>query len=102
MLGTVRTEVWAVAHEPVSFTEVVDSRAGVIRARGHLTVQAADLLSGAVLALHGGGHSRVLLDLQGLQGAEDAGLLMLQHLQTTVSAEGGKLVVLHPPADSDR
>jgi hypothetical protein len=78
-----------VAHEPVSFTEVVDSRAGVIRARGHLTAQAADLLSGAVLALHEGGHRRVLLDLQGLQGAEAAGLSMLQHLQTVVTAEGG-------------
>lgn len=86
------------AHEPVSFTEVVNSRAGVIQARGHLTAQAADLLSGAVLALHEGGHSRVILDLEGLRGAEDAGLLMLQHLQTVVTAEGGRLVVLHPPA----
>jgi anti-anti-sigma regulatory factor len=90
-----------VAHEPNPFTEVVDTRAGVIRARGHLTVQAADLLSGAVLALHEGGHQRVLLDLQGLRGAEDAGLLMLQHLQTVVTAEGGRLVVLHPPAGTE-
>lgn len=81
--------------EPVSFTEVVDSRAGVIRARGHLTAQAADLLTGAVLALHERGHQRVLLDLQGIQGAEDAGLLMLQHLQTGVIAQGRSLVVLH-------
>ncbi len=86
------------AEVSVPFTEVVDSRAGVIRARGRLTVQAADLLSGAVLALREGGHRRVLLDLEDLQGAEDAGLLMLQHLQTAVTAEGGSLVVLHPPA----
>ncbi len=89
------------AHEPVSFTEVVDSRAGVVRARGHLTVQAADLLSGAVRALRAGGHSRVLLDLGDLQGAEDAGVRMLRDLQTVVTAEGGRLVLLHPPARSD-
>ncbi len=45
------------AHGSDLFTEVINSRAGVIRARGHLTVQAADLLSGAVLALHEGGTS---------------------------------------------
>ncbi len=89
------------AHGSDLFTEVINSRAGVIRARGHLTVQAADLLSGAVLALHEGGHQRVLLDLQGLHGAEDAGLLMLQHLQTVVTADGGRLVVLHPPAGTE-
>lgn len=88
-------------HESDPFTEVVDSRAGVIRACGHLTVQAADLLSGAVLALQQGGHQQVLLDLQGLQGAEDAGLLMLRNLQTVVTAEGGHLVVLHAPAGTE-
>ena len=91
----------AVAHGPVSFTELVDGRAGVIRGRGHLTVQAADLLTGAVLALHERGHQRVLLDLQDLRGAEDAGLLMLQHLQTAVTAEGRRLVVLHSLAAPD-
>ncbi len=90
------------AGEAVPFTEVVDSRKGSIRARGHLTVQGADLLSGAVLALHEGGHRQVLLDLQGLQGADDAGLLMLQHLRVTVAADGGTLVVLHAPARSGR
>ncbi len=96
------SEVSAVAGEAVPFTEVVDSRRGSIRARGHLTVQGADLLSGAVHALHEGGHRQILLDLQALQGADDAGLLMLQHLQVTVAAEGGTLVVLHAPAHSGR
>ncbi len=95
--GSDESEGSAVACEGVPFTEVVDSRAGSIRARGRLTVQGADLLSGAVLALHKGGHRRVLLDLAGLQGADDAALVMLRHLQTTVTAEGGTLVVLHPP-----
>ena len=82
------------ANDSDSFTEVVDSRAGSIRARGHLSVQAADLLSGAVLTLHGEGHSRIVLDLEELQGADDAGLSMLRHLRTTVAAEGGTLLLL--------
>lgn len=88
------------AVEAASFTEVVDSRAGSIQARGRLTVQGADLLSGAVRALHRSGHRRVLVDLGDLQGADDAGLKMLRQLRTTVAAEGGTLVLLHPPADS--
>jgi hypothetical protein len=52
-----------VEQDSFPFTEVVDSRTGVIRACGHLTVQAADLFSGAVFALHEGGHRPVLLDL---------------------------------------
>ena len=82
------------------FTEVVDRRAGSIRARGRLTVQGADLLSGAVHALHQGGHRRVLLDLGGLQGADDAGLVMLRQLRASVASKGGTLVLLHPPAES--
>lgn len=88
------------ACEAGSFSEVVDSRAGSILARGRLTVQGADLLSGAVHVLHRVGHRRVLLDLEGLHGADDAGLVMLEDLQTTVAAQGGTLVVLHPPATS--
>lgn len=84
--------------ETVRFSEVVDSRRGSIRANGHLTVQGADLLSGAVRALHQRGHRQVHLDLQGLQGADDAALSVLQHLQVAVAAEGGILVVLHAPA----
>ncbi|MFP5327511.1 MAG: STAS domain-containing protein [Acidimicrobiia bacterium] len=90
------------AGEAVAFTEVVDSRKGSIRARGHLTVQGADLLSGAVLALHDRGHRRVLLDLQGLHGYDAAGLLMLQHLQVSMAADGGTLIVMHAPAYSGR
>ena len=85
--------------ESASFTEVVDSRTGSIQARGRLTVQGADLLSGAVHVLHRRGHRRVLLDLGGLRGADDAGLRMLQQLRASVASQGGTLVLLHPPAD---
>ncbi len=85
------------APEPTDFTEVVNTRLGSIRARGHLTVQAADLLCGAVEALHGVGHTRVLLDLRGVEAADDAGLAMLRDLQTTLSARSHTLLVLHPP-----
>lgn len=83
-----------------TFTEVVDSRAGVVRAIGHLTVQAADMLSGAVHVLREKGHSRVLLDLGGVRDAEDDGLHVLRQLATTVSDGGGRLVVLHPPGST--
>lgn len=85
------------APEPADFTEIVNTRTGSIRARGHLTVQAADLLSGAVQALHGVGHTRVLLDLRGVEAADDAGLLLLRELQTAVNAGGGTLVLLNAP-----
>ena len=88
------------AGEAGAFTEVVDHRAGSIRARGRLTVQGADLLSGAVHALHRGGHRRVLLDLGGIQGADDAGLAMLRQLRASVASAGGTLVLLHPPSDN--
>ncbi len=87
--------------QPDPFTGLVDCRAGVIRARGRLTAHAADLLSGAVLALRDGGHNPVLLDLGAVWGVEDAGWLMLQHLQTVVTTDGGSLVLLHPPTDRE-
>ena len=90
------------SEQALAFSEVVDGRAGVVRAAGHLTVQAADLLSGAVLTLRDRGHSRVLLDLGGVHGAEDGGLHALRQLETVVSDGGGRLVVLHPPSVSGR
>src|SRR5437868_13834021 len=46
-------------------SETVDLRTGLIRARGHLTAQAADLLRGTADSLRGRGHARVVLDLRG-------------------------------------
>lgn len=80
-----------------AFTEVVDRRSGAITARGHLTVQGADLLRGAVLALQDGGHDRVEIDLTGVPAADAAGLDVLRSLQESLAAGGGALVLLHAP-----
>jgi anti-anti-sigma factor len=75
-------------------TEVVDGRVGAIRARGRLTGAGADLLRGSVSALHGLGHSRVVLDLRGLESIDAEGLRELHQLQQEVRAAGGELVLL--------
>ncbi|RBY90206.1 hypothetical protein DQ244_12105 [Blastococcus sp. TBT05-19] len=79
-----------------AFSEQVDGRTGVVRARGHLTVQAADLLSGTASTLHREGHRQVLLDLQAVQRTDDAGLELLEQLRTTIAARGGRVVVIAP------
>lgn len=84
------------------FTEVVDQRAGAIRAGGRLTEQGADLLRGAVLVLHRRGHDRVTLDLGGVQAVDAAGLRALRSLQAAVTAEGRELVVVHAPGAVDQ
>jgi anti-anti-sigma factor len=73
----------------------MDQGTGALRVGGHLTVQGADLLRGAVLALQGRGHDRVTLDLEGVQSVDDAGLRALLTLQETVTMDGGELVLLH-------
>jgi len=75
-------------------TEVVDGRIGAIRARGRLTGTGADLLRGSVAALHALGHSRVLLDLRGVDPIDDEGLRELHRLHQEVRAGGGELVLL--------
>jgi hypothetical protein len=55
-------------------------------------------LCGAVLDLHDRRQMRIVLDLEAVQGADDSSFLMLQHLQTIVTAEGGTPIVLHPTA----
>lgn len=84
-----------------TLTEVVDARIGTIRAAGHLTAQGADLLRGTVEHLHRSGHSCVLLDLQGVQAADDAGLRVLRDAARSLAADGGQLLVraVRPPAD---
>jgi anti-anti-sigma regulatory factor len=82
---------------PADFTELVDPRRGSVRASGHLTAQAADLLRGTVLALHGDGHLHVVVDLGDVDGADEAALATLEAVRTTVSEDGGRLLVLNGP-----
>jgi anti-anti-sigma regulatory factor len=84
-----------------AMTEVVNARLGAVRVSGHLTVQGADLLRGTVESLHRGGHDRVLVDLQGVRVADDAGLRVLRDLGRELAAGGGELLVL-PAARTGR
>ena len=76
-------------------SETVDRRIGVIRASGHLSAQGADLLRGTADALREGGHRRVVLDLAGVEAADDDGLDLLRRLRTRFAADGGELVLQH-------
>lgn len=76
-------------------SETVDLRIGVIRASGHLTAQGADLLRGTADSLRDGGHRRVVVDLAGVRGADDAGLDVLRSLRARYAADGGELVLQH-------
>jgi anti-anti-sigma regulatory factor len=83
--------------EPSELTEIVDARAGLIRARGRLTAQGADLISGTADSLRGSGHSRVVLDLREVRTADDAGLDILDHLRLRFRDAGGQLIVTDLP-----
>lgn len=76
-------------------TETVNLRTGSIRARGHLTLQGADLLRGAADHLRGRGHSTVLLDLRGVRGVDDEGLTVLRSLRDDFAAGGSELLIRH-------
>jgi anti-anti-sigma regulatory factor len=78
-------------------TEMVDTRRGAIRVSGHLTARGADLLRGTVEALHRDGHSTVVMDLEGLRDADDAGLQALRTMRRSLAAEGGNLFLVSPP-----
>jgi len=78
-------------------SESVNLRTGLIRASGHLTSLGADLLRGTAESLHGNGHVRVVLDLQDVEDADDAGLDVLRGLGDELAARGGELVVRHSP-----
>lgn len=84
------------------FSELVDQRRGSVRASGHLTAQAADLLRGTALALHGGGHPRVVIDLGGVDAADEAGLAGLEAARTAIAADGGTLLLVGRPAAGGR
>jgi len=77
--------------------EVVDGQAGRVRARGHLTVQGADLISGTVHGLRRMGHSTVVLDLAGVQAADLAGLEALATLCSSMAHVGVDLLVRDVP-----
>ena len=80
-----------------SLSEMVDGDRGRIRAIGHLTSQGADLISGTADSLRGNGHTRVVLDLQGVRSADGAGLDILLDLRTRFAASGGELLIEHLP-----
>lgn len=85
------------ASDAASFTETVDGRLGAISAQGHLTTRAADMVRGTVEVLRRGGHDRVVVDLTGVQQADDDGLRALHALAAGIRADGGRLMLLHPP-----
>lgn len=82
---------------PRSLTETVNAVTGSISASGHLTAQGADLLSGTADSLRGSGHTRVVLDLRGVQDADPAGLDLLQELRSSFAATGDELLIRHAP-----
>jgi anti-anti-sigma regulatory factor len=83
-----------------SLSERVDRSTGRIRASGHLTPQGADLLSGTADSLRGSGHTRVVIDLQDVRFADDAGLDILRSLRSRFAADGGELLLEHLPQAS--
>ena len=76
-----------------SFTASLDQRRGVVRARGHLDVLAADLLCGSIVALQRRGHRQVTVHLQPLATADDAARELLARLADELASEGVRLVV---------
>lgn len=80
------------------FTETIDAQHGRIRARGHLTLHATDMLAGIAEALHRDGHDHVVVDLAEVDLAEAAALHELDALRRRLGAAGGRLTVLHAPA----
>ena len=83
-----------------ALSERVDRTSGRIRASGYLTPQGADLLSGTADSLRGSGHTRVVIDLQDVRSADDAGLDILRTLRTRFAASGGELLLEHLPRAS--
>ena len=94
------TDYLAPANGDRALSERVDRSAGRIRASGYLTSQGADLLSGTADSLRGSGHTRVVIDLQDVRSADDAGLDILQTLRTEFAASGGELLLEHLPRAS--
>jgi anti-anti-sigma regulatory factor len=79
-------------------TETVNLRTGHIRARGHLTSLGADLLRGTADSLRHNGHSRVVLELEDVLDADDAGLDILCTLRRSFTETGGHLLIRNAPS----
>jgi anti-anti-sigma regulatory factor len=76
----------------------VDSRTGHITASGHLTTQGADLLRGTASTLRDKGHSAVVIDLQDVRAADEAGLDILRGLRRSFAATGDRLLIENAPS----
>ena len=76
-----------------SFTASLDQRQGVVRARGHLDVLAADLLCSSIVALQRQGHRQVTVRLRPLATADDDARELLARLADTLAVDGVRLVV---------
>ena len=83
-------------HAPEALTELVDARAGRIRAVGVLTPTGVDLLRGTVETLERQGHHRITLDLTGLREADDEGLRQVEELRLALASRSRRLTV-HVP-----
>ena len=77
-----------------SFTASLDQRRGVVQARGHLDVLAADLLCGSIVALQRRGHRQVTVRLRPLATVDDDARELLARLADTLAADGVRLVVV--------
>ena len=80
-------------------TEVVVPRVGPIRVSGHLTRQGADLVRGTVETVRRAGSPCVVVDLAGVQAADDAGLDALHTLRDAMSGRGTRLLLRNEPGD---
>lgn len=76
-------------------TEAIDPLSGTVRVSGHLTAQGVDLLRGTVENLCRLGHSRVVLDMAGVQDAEDGALRVLRELRTRDGRDGSRVVLVN-------
>jgi len=78
-------------HRTPALTEAIDPVAGRVRVSGTLTPQGVDLLRGTVENLCRLGHSRVVLDLAGLQDADEDALRVLRELP----GSSGRIVLVN-------
>ena len=77
-----------------TFTARIDSRSGAIRAQGHLTARAADMVGGTVEVLRRSGHGTVVVDLREVSALDDDGLRALESLERGLREDGGRLTLL--------
>jgi hypothetical protein len=76
------------------FAEAIDWPSATITARGRLTEQALDLLSGSAEVLHRSGHATVTLDLHAVRALDEGAHDALRALASGLHANHSELVVL--------